>query len=380
MQLATNALPELGFPSRRALRAAALTIAQAGGPLDTCTIGAGTQLSGCIQSADWPILIMPSTCQRPLLMREALDLVEATGLDVLVLRLDTALNPASFVTFDAIVRRYGSFELFCDLRPCIVSDGELWLVREGSQAYDLRLGPNGLRLAPLGNPLEADERDARIARASEFFDAKCGEDCDMKRAAQRRAAGAAWSEFLFLNPLGNWPHYAFGVLRRRTAKGKVNTATDFGRAKLHPVDPPPASAPFRPTAARWECLIPPRAPDALLDPSHLLTTYDAQGLEWRRSLLTYVTLRFPDEDRLHAAFEAVRAWAMTEFVEQHGAPVLLIQHAPHLVGSPRPHHVHCLVIPRMATGLGWGAYCDDALTEDGAQKTIYDSWLTRSGR
>jgi hypothetical protein len=203
----------------------------------------------------------------------------------------------------------------------------------------------------------------------------------MKRTAHRRAAGTPWSEHLFLNPLGNWPDYAFGVLRRRTAKGKVNTATDFGRAKLHPIDQPSASAPFRPTAARWECLIPSRAPDAFLDPHHLLTTYDAQSLEWRRSLLTYVTHRFPNEDRLHAAFESVRAWAIMEFVEQHGAPVLLIQHAPHLVGSPRPHHVHCLVLPRVATGLGWGAYCDDALTEDGAQKTIYDSWVAyRSGR
>ncbi len=169
MQLATSALPELGHPSRRALRAAALTIAQAGGPLEACTIGAGTRPSGCIQSSDWPIYIMPSTCQRPLLMREALDLAEASGLDVLVVRLDTALNPASFVTFDAILRRYGSFELFCHLRPCIVSDGGLWLLREGSQADDLRLGPDGLRLAPLGDPLKADERDAGIARASEFF-------------------------------------------------------------------------------------------------------------------------------------------------------------------------------------------------------------------
>ncbi|MGA9580771.1 MAG: hypothetical protein WBR13_02235 [Allosphingosinicella sp.] len=169
MQLATTPLPELGFPSRRALRAAALTIAQAGGPLEACTIGDPTQPSGCIHCADWPVLLMPSTCQRPLLMREALDLAEATGLDVLVMRLDTALNPASFVTFDAIVRRYGSFELFCDLRPCIVSDGGLWLLREGFQTDDLRLGPDGLRLAPLGNPLEADERDAGMARASEFF-------------------------------------------------------------------------------------------------------------------------------------------------------------------------------------------------------------------
>lgn len=169
MRLATSALPELGYPSRRALRAAALTIAQAGGPLEACTIGTGTLPSGCIQSADWPILIMPSTCQRPLLMREALDLAEATGLDVLVVRLDTALNPTSFVTFDAIVRRYGSFELFCDLRPCIVPDGGLWLLREGSQVDDLRLGPAGLRLAPPGDPFKADERDAGIARASEFF-------------------------------------------------------------------------------------------------------------------------------------------------------------------------------------------------------------------
>lgn len=169
MQLATSALPELGFPSRRALRAAALTIAQAGGPLEACTIGARTQPSGCIHCGDWPILFMPSTCQRPLLMREALDLAEATGLDVLVLRLDTALNPASFVTFDAIVRRCGGFELFCDLRPCLAPDGGFWLLRERSHSDDLRLGPDGLRLARLGMPLKVEERDGGIARASEYY-------------------------------------------------------------------------------------------------------------------------------------------------------------------------------------------------------------------
>jgi hypothetical protein len=169
MQLATCALPELGFPSRRALRAAALTITQAGGPLEACTIGGRTQPSGCIHCADWPILLMPSTCQRPLLMREALDLAEATGLDVLVVRLDTALNPGSFVTFDAIVRRSLGFELFSDLRPCIVSGGGLWLLREGSHATHLCLGPDGLRLAPLGTLLEVEVRDGGIARASEYF-------------------------------------------------------------------------------------------------------------------------------------------------------------------------------------------------------------------
>jgi hypothetical protein len=169
MLSATTALPELGYPSRRALRAAALTIARAGGPLADCSIGAGARPSGCIRSANWPLVILPSTCQRPLLIREALDLAEATGLDVLVVRLDTALNPACYVTFDAIVCCSFGFELFCDLRPCMAAEDGLWLLREGTQSAELHLGPEGLSLAPPGDALEADERDAGIAKASEFF-------------------------------------------------------------------------------------------------------------------------------------------------------------------------------------------------------------------
>jgi hypothetical protein len=102
-------------------------------------------------------------------MRQALDFAEATGLDVLVVRLDTALNPASFVTFDAIVRLTLGFELFCNLRPCIVANGGLRLLGQGRQSADLDLGPDGLSLAPPGNSLEADERDAGIAETSDFF-------------------------------------------------------------------------------------------------------------------------------------------------------------------------------------------------------------------
>jgi len=199
--------------------------------------------------------------------------------------------------------------------------------------------------------------------------------------ARKQRSASAWSEHLFLNPLGNWPSYSFGVLRR-SYRGRKNTAAEFGRLKLHPVDPPPPSCPFHPTAVRWETLLPPKAQDGLLNPQQLLETFDAQSLEWRTGLLIYITIRFPGEDRLHAAYEMVRAWVRSEFVDgERQLPAILIQHAPHLVGSSNPHHVHLLLFPRTVSGLGWAAYCEDALTEDHAQKTIYDSWLAhRSGR
>jgi hypothetical protein len=135
---------------------------------------------------------------------------------------------------------------------------------------------------------------------------------------------------------------------------------------------------------RWEVLLPPRADDRFLDPFQLLAAFDAGALEWRTGLLIYLTLRFRDEDRLHAAYEEVREWVRSEFIggeRRRQLPVLLIQHAPHLVGSRNPHHVHALVCARTLTGLGFGPYCEDVLTEDGAQKIIYDSWIAhRAGR
>lgn len=196
-----------------------------------------------------------------------------------------------------------------------------------------------------------------------------------RKVQPAHVARALLSPYLFLNPLGSYPNFTFGVLRRQY-NGKTNSAAEFARLKLHPVSMPAASAPFAPTAARWECLIPPGAGDEYLDPERLFESYDANALPFRTGLLAYITFRFPHLDRLHAAFEQVRAYARAKLVLERQLPVLAIQHAPHLVGSPNAHHVHLLVLARTFCGLGWGT-ANDLLTSDEGQRAAYDEFRSQ---
>ena len=193
-----------------------------------------------------------------------------------------------------------------------------------------------------------------------------------KDVAPRAGSGTgAWglSPHLYLNPLGNYPNFTFGVLRREF-RGRRNTTLEFARLKLHPIDAPAPGAPFSPTAARWEVLLPPKASDEYRDPEFLFSSFDSHPLETRNGLLTYITFRFPDVDRLHVAFEKVRAFARARLVLERQLPLLAVQHAPHLMGSPNPHHLHLLLLPRVLSGLGWGIP-NDLLTSDQGQEAVY---------
>ena len=193
-------------------------------------------------------------------------------------------------------------------------------------------------------------------------------------ASKAGAAGVPWalSPHLYLNPLGNYPNFTFGVLRREF-RGRQNSVLEFARLKLHPINLPAPGAPFSPTAARWEVLLPPKAGDEYRDPQFLFSSFDKHPLETRNGILSYITFRFPDVDRLHVAFEKVRAFARAKFVLERQLPLLAVQHAPHLMGSPNPHHVHVLLLPRVLSGLGWGMP-NDLLTSDQGQQAVYDEF------
>lgn len=87
-----------------------------------------------------------------------------------------------------------------------------------------------------------------------------------------------------------------------------------------------------------------------------------------------VTLRFGSEIlNIHHPYEIARQWLRDFYVLQHGAPVIAILHAPHLVGSENPVHVHGLVIPRRLTRLGWTRMERD-LASDLGQREAFESW------
>jgi hypothetical protein len=183
-----------------------------------------------------------------------------------------------------------------------------------------------------------------------------------------------WNPLMFLNPLGTFPGFSFGVLRTSYA-GKANSASAFIKAKLHPVSMPATGAAWAPTAHRWEVLLPPDGGDDLLDPRRLIELYEATALPWRQGLLTTVKLTFGEADRLHVSYEKGRAW-LRSLVRSRGLPGLIIQHCPHEAGLEYGrHHLHVLIIPRRLDLAGFSA-CDDELTSDAGQRLLYDSWAS----
>lgn len=180
------------------------------------------------------------------------------------------------------------------------------------------------------------------------------------------------SPYLFLNPLGSFPNFTAGCLRR-IYNGRTNSAEEFGRLKLHPMDPPAAGQPWTPRC-RYTVLLPAAAADEYLDPRRLMASFDASALAWKTSLVAYATFRFPSAARLHVMFEEVRAVAK-RLVETRGTPALVVQHVPGAAGSRNSPHCHLVVPVRTLGGIGdgWGAY-DDVLETDQGQRLIWETW------
>jgi hypothetical protein len=180
------------------------------------------------------------------------------------------------------------------------------------------------------------------------------------------------SPYLFLNPLGSFSDFTAGCLRR-VYNGRANTAEEFGRLKLHPINPPAAGQPWMPRC-RYTVLLPAAAADEYLDPRRLLASFDASALAWKTSLVAYATFRFPSAARLHVMFEEVRAVAK-HLVETRGTPAIVVQHVPAAAGSRNSPHCHLLVPVRTLGGIGdgWGVY-DEVLETDQGQQLIWDTW------
>lgn len=162
----------------------------------------------------------------------------------------------------------------------------------------------------------------------------------------------------------------FGVLRS-TFKDRTNSAVEFGRRKLQPVQPPPTE-PDGITAERVDVILPDGAEDQFAKPLPFLEGCDE--MQVNPSILVYLTIPTPDVDRMHHAWEKGRAFARI-LADERGLATLLIQHSPGRVSSLNHPHLHLLICPRKTAkaGLRYGGLDNELLYNDGA-RVLVERW------
>jgi hypothetical protein len=162
----TSHVPTIAAASRRALRAAALTIELSGGHLHDCSIGAGGLPPTCINHSSGRLLLIPTCADRPLLLAEAEELVRSAQEDALIVRLNTWPKAPQLVTFDVLARQHWDVDVTTGCRPCLnEGDPRLWLIAPGEKAACRFLGPEGLRSCTW-DPVDVE---AGALRASEIY-------------------------------------------------------------------------------------------------------------------------------------------------------------------------------------------------------------------
>lgn len=163
-------LPIIAAASRRALKAAALTIELYGGRFEDCSIGSGGLPPTCIYDPSVRLLLIPTCADRPLLLGEAEDLVRNVQEDALIVRLNTWPNARELVTFDVLLRRHWQVEVRTGLRPCRFENRRgLWMIGEIGSGTDLVASPDGLRECRTPATALAPDVDAGMASAHDFF-------------------------------------------------------------------------------------------------------------------------------------------------------------------------------------------------------------------
>ncbi|MEN3972147.1 hypothetical protein WJS89_05645 [Sphingomicrobium sp. XHP0235] len=126
-------------------------------------------------------------------------------------------------------------------------------------------------------------------------------------------------------------------------------------------------------AARMEVLLPPDAPEEYVDIDRLVQRYEEALPSDASTAIAQVTLHFPDAPNLHSKYEESRAWVREHFVLGMRLPVILVLHAPYLVGSDVPGHVHALVLTAKLSRFGWIGI-DEKVSSDAGRKAALRSW------
>lgn len=163
---------------------------------------------------------------------------------------------------------------------------------------------------------------------------------------------------VYLNPNGKNADFDFGVLRAEF-NGRPNSIAAFAREKAR-------------VATRNEILLPPDAPDGLIDPDAHWSDYERNLLPAQRDLGTLVTLYFPEARTLHGVFEEVRSFAAAFFAAEHRLSTHVHLHAPTFAGSRNCVHAHLVISARQCLPWGWGAFT--TFVRDAGQPLIFEAW------
>jgi hypothetical protein len=163
-------VPAIAAASRRALKAAALTVELYGGRLEDCAIGSGGLPPACVYDPSARILLIPTCADRPLLLSEAEELVRDVQQDALIVRLSTWPNAADLVTFDVLLRQHWEVEVRTGYRPCRFETRQgLWLAGAAGADTGLHVSREGLRNSRQPATALAPDVDAGMAAAQRFF-------------------------------------------------------------------------------------------------------------------------------------------------------------------------------------------------------------------
>lgn len=185
----------------------------------------------------------------------------------------------------------------------------------------------------------------------------------------------AWCPFMFLLPSPDGgSDWTSGVLRRQYNRRR-NDVVEYVKSKLHPVDAPPPGAPWKPTAVRWEVVLPPGGiADHLLDPKCLAERFAEQLLPWQTSLLMVIKI-VPDAPlagTLNEPWQLVHSWLVARVCRARGLPSILVQHEPSRAGIETvSSHLHVLIFSRRMAGNSSFAGVDFELTCDEGHGPLY---------
>lgn len=135
------------------------------GPVDLQPQLTDSRLANSMLMSQASLLILGTACRRPLLLREAEELTNASDLDVIVVRFDDRDQELSFD-----IRLQHIEPLLCCYRLWMErTGGPAWLVPTAGEDLFLKITPLGLMMDPRAPFEDDDRRRFGLKRGSDFL-------------------------------------------------------------------------------------------------------------------------------------------------------------------------------------------------------------------
>jgi len=161
---------------------------------------------------------------------------------------------------------------------------------------------------------------------------------------------------------GDDPDFSSGKLKR-VYEDRPNSLVCFVHDKLHPMRPvrgdaDPEGRIWRPSARRYDVLLPNTAPEMYTDVRLLVEAAEREMRDDQYDLLVAVKVTFFRDAVMHQSWEFGRLFARRIAI-RFGVPVIVAQHVPALSGSKNPavQHLHVMILPRLLESIGFTSFC-----------------------